>query len=81
MSNIIMVLIIVYFSKYLQVKVYNINNYKEFLLVIPISVCDQKNIYIKFMDRKYQNLMIFNIYNIYSLLITYTINNLYLIYQ
>ena len=53
MSNIIMVLIIVYFSKYLQIKVYNINNYKEFLLVIPVSVCDQKNIYINFINRKY----------------------------
>ena len=64
MSTINIVLINVYFTKYLQVKVHNVNKYKEFLLVIPVSVCDQKNIYIKFMDKKYKNLMIFNIYNI-----------------
>ena len=61
MSNIIIVLIHVYFTKYLQVKVHNVNKYIEFLLVIRVSVCDQKNIYRKFINIKYQILMIFNI--------------------
>ena len=64
MSTINIVLINVYFTYYLQVKVHNDNKYNEFLLVIPVSVCDQQNIYRKFMDKKYQILMIFNIYNI-----------------
>ena len=62
MSTIIIVLIHVYFTKYLQVKVHNANKYIEFLLVINVSVCDQKNIYRKFINRKYQFLIIFNIY-------------------
>ncbi len=51
MSTIHIVLINVYFTKYLQVKVYNVNKYIEFLLVISVSVCDQKNIYINFINK------------------------------